>query len=386
VLRMKQTARIISVYTADVSGVASALFELGGMTVMHDASGCNSTYNTHDEPRWYDHDSLVFISALTEMEAIMGDDEKLIRDVTDAALELRPRFIAIAGTPIPMMIGTDFQAVAARVEKNTGIPCFGLKTNSMHSYLSGASMAFEALAKRMCYRTLAREKGSGLVNVLGMTPLDFSVNGSDGSIRAWLEENGFAANSVWAMGGTLDELMDAGRADVNLVVSWDGLAAAKYLRQTFGTPYVVGVPIGADFAASLAETLGRAADADEDIVGFEPRPGSWAPEMTIIGESVYSGSLSSALWLQEGVSARVICPLETEDEFLSPGDAAAMDEDELLPLLNGAGIVVADPMYQPVCPAGTDFRALPSEAFSGRIYRRDIPNLINKTIDVEKMS
>jgi hypothetical protein len=54
----------------------------------------------------------------------------------------------------------------------------------MHSYLSGASMAFEALAKRMCYRTLAREKGSGLVNVLGMTPLDFSVNGSDGAIRS----------------------------------------------------------------------------------------------------------------------------------------------------------------------------------------------------------
>ncbi|MEG2653826.1 MAG: oxidoreductase, partial [Ruthenibacterium sp.] len=39
---MKQTASIISTYAADVSGVASALFELGGMTVMHDASGCNS--------------------------------------------------------------------------------------------------------------------------------------------------------------------------------------------------------------------------------------------------------------------------------------------------------------------------------------------------------
>ena len=45
---MKQTARIISTYSADVMGVCSALFELGGMTVMHDASGCNSTYTTHD--------------------------------------------------------------------------------------------------------------------------------------------------------------------------------------------------------------------------------------------------------------------------------------------------------------------------------------------------
>ena len=84
---MKQTASIISTYTADVSGVCSALYELGGMTVIHDASGCNSTYNTHDEPRWYDMDSLVFISGLSEMEAVMGDDEKLVKAVVQELRE-----------------------------------------------------------------------------------------------------------------------------------------------------------------------------------------------------------------------------------------------------------------------------------------------------------
>ena len=33
---MRQAYRIIPIYTADVSGVCSALYELGGMTVMHD--------------------------------------------------------------------------------------------------------------------------------------------------------------------------------------------------------------------------------------------------------------------------------------------------------------------------------------------------------------
>ena len=56
-LHMRQSYKIIPVYTADVSGVCSALYELGGMVVMHDPSGCNSTYNTHDEIRWYDKDS-----------------------------------------------------------------------------------------------------------------------------------------------------------------------------------------------------------------------------------------------------------------------------------------------------------------------------------------
>ena len=74
---MRQAYRIIPIYTADVSGVCSALYELGGMTVMHDPSGCNSTYNTHDEIRWYDQDSLIFISGLTDIDAIMGNDEKI---------------------------------------------------------------------------------------------------------------------------------------------------------------------------------------------------------------------------------------------------------------------------------------------------------------------
>ena len=118
---MRQVSVVISTYTADVSGVCSALYELGGMVVIHDPSGCNSTYNTHDEPRWYDMDSLVFISGLSEIDAIMGNDEKFIQDIIRAARELKPRFIALVRTPVPMMIGTDFEAIRDIIEEDTGL-------------------------------------------------------------------------------------------------------------------------------------------------------------------------------------------------------------------------------------------------------------------------
>lgn len=137
VLLLKRINRILPVYAADISGVCSALYELGGMTVMHDASGCNSTYTTHDEPRWYSMDSMVYISALSELEAVMGDDDKLVRDIVDAARNLHPRFICLGGTPIPMMMGTDFKGLARMIEKETGIPTFGIATNGMHSYVRG---------------------------------------------------------------------------------------------------------------------------------------------------------------------------------------------------------------------------------------------------------
>lgn len=378
-LLLKQTAKIISTYTADVSGICSALFELGGMTVMHDASGCNSTYNTHDEPRWYDTDSMVYVSGLSEMEAIMGDDEKLISDIIDAANELNPKFIAVAGSPIPMVTGTDFPAVASIIETRTGIPAFGFPTNGMHSYLSGVGMALSAIADRFCHRGLNLSKAPS-VNILGVTPLDFSVNGSVDSMEKILEQKGFNVISRFAMGSSLDNIADAGMAHVNLVVSYAGLATARKLKAIFGTPYVIGTPYGEKFSSSIAELLRKAAESGECIVAYKNRPVTEKPYMTIIGESIMSCSLAAAIWEEANMACRVICPLETEEYLLDPGDSIAADEDEIIPLLRGGNeIVIADPLYSPILPEETRFISLPHEAFSGRIYQNEIPNIIGNS-------
>ncbi len=371
---MKQTASFISTYAADVSGVCSALFELGGMTVMHDASGCNSTYNTHDEPRWYDTDSLVFISALSETEAVMGDDEKLIRDVSAAAEELRPRFIALAGTPIPMLIGTDFPAAAREIERRTGIPAFGLPTDGMHSYIDGAGRAFNALAERFV-REGARPVPRH-VNILGLTPLDFGLTGSAEAIAQLLEDAGYTVTSRWAMGDTLENIERAGEAAVNLVVSCTGLPAARTLARRFGTPWVTGVPIGSRFSEKLLSALEDAVRTGECRSPCAERSCEGA-QIAVIGESVYAGSLASAVTAEYGGRVRVLCPIGTDASVLASGDIRAADEDELIPALAGVRHVIADPLYRPLC-RNAQFYDLPSYAFSGRIWKRGIKNLIGQ--------
>ena len=364
---MKQTASFISTYSADVFGVASALYELGGMTIMHDASGCNSTYNTHDEPRWYDIDSMVYISGLSEMEAVMGDDGKLIDDIVQAAGELSPKFIALAGTPIPMMIGTDYKAVASVIEKKTGIPTFGFATNGMHDYLSGISMAFEAFASRM---TSPMEVVPHSVNVLGLTPLDFAVCGYDRELVSRLQADGFTVLSTWSMGCSLEDIGRSAAAEVNLVVSWCGLAAAKKLKAMYGTPYVIGAPVGQKFTAEVLDALHRS--AEDKTCRNLCQPANSEGTTVLIGESVTSLSLAAALRREGAGDVRVICPVCCEDQL---GLIRALDEDELVKALAGARTVVADPLYQPICK-DKRFVRLPHEAFSGRLFRREDVNLL----------
>ena len=398
---MRQTARIISTYSADVFGVCSALFELGGMTVMHDASGCNSTYTTHDEPRWYDMESMVYISGLSEMEAIMGDDQKLIDDIVEAAEELQPAFIAVAGTPIPIMTGFDFESIAAMIEQRTGIPAFGFATTGMNTYIHGASMALEAYARRFVDKHAEKTRHLS-ANILGLTPLDFSVNGSDQAIAEFLEKNGFEVISRWAMGSTPQELTQAGKAQVNLVVSASGLGVAKYLEKTFGTPYVVGVPIGSAYAEKLADELKDAAvqssaprsprsvSREKDALYKERTDGEARDivRVVVIGEGITSLSLARALEAEslyetgsadaQKLNIRLICPTECDPEILREYDILAQDEEEIEEALTGADLLIADPLYRPICPGGTKFVPLPAESFSGRIYRKDIPNLIRE--------
>ena len=367
---MKQTARIISTYTGDTSGVCSALFELGGLIVMHDPSGCNSTYSTHDEPRWYDMDSLVFISGLTEKDAIFGNDEKIISDTVRAAEELNPRFIAVAGTPIPYMTGCDFNAIAFEIENRCGIPTFGFETDGMKSYVRGASMAFAEYTRRMCKNTEKTKDFS--VNILGATPLDFSINGSVNSIKSTIEKNGIRVNSVMAMGSTVEEIENAASAHVNLVISSCGLDSAKVMYSKFGIPYVIGTPYGNDFTQKIIDSITQSSLSGNNITCFNSKS---TDETIIIGESVTSLSLANALKSNLGLCAKVISAVDSPKELLSDACVRATYEDEIIPLIKNAKYIIADPMYKPICSDNINFIELPHEAFSGRIYRDKIPNL-----------
>ena len=378
---MKQIASRISIYSADTFGVCSALYELGGLCVMHDASGCNSTYNTHDEPRWYDFDSMVYISGISEMEAIMGDDQKFIDDIIYTAKELNPKFIALAGTPIPTMIGTDFKAIANIVENETKIPTFGFNTTGMNSYVSGAYKAFEALSKRFLKRNDKESRAEkSRVNILGATPLDFSINNSIKSTVDLLKENDFDVISTWAMGSTLEDIKNAGNADVNLVISYSGMGAAKYMYEKFNIPYIVGTPFGKEFAKKIVADLKEAIITKENKISYINRKIDKNPQITIVGESIMSESLAYAISTEKNKTVNVISTLETDKNLLLEGDKLKIYEDDIEKELKNSKIIIADPLYRPICPLDSIFISLPHEGFSGRIYRDEIPNLINKSL------
>lgn len=338
---MKKAYKILPVYTGDVSGFASALYELGGMLVIHDPSGCNSTYNTHDEVRWYKQEALIYISGLNDIDAIMGNDDKFINDIVRAAEAMKPKFIALANSPLPYLNGTDFKGISKIVEDRTGLPCFYVQTNAMHDYTKGASEAFLAFAKKMLKPS--EKKVSGGINILGTTPLDH-VN------TKFVIPEGKTLVSNWAYNSSLDEVLKATLAELNLVVSSTGLATAKYMKEAFGIPY---------------ELLGNHLDVKRG-----------KSCNYIVGEPVMSGYIAAQIKEKYGTDFNVIATTEITDGLLSDCDRKCHGEDEIREALSDAQIIIGDPLFELISPKSAKFVRLPHFAMSGRLYRKEIPDLM----------
>lgn len=462
-----QTHVFTSTYTADVSGVCSALYELGGMTVIHDPSGCNSTYSTHDEPRWFDTDSLMFVSGLDEMTAVLGDDNVLIDDVTHAVRDLKPRFVTLCSGSIPHIIAFDCKGVAHLLEKRTGVPMLPVATTGNRSYVAGVGAALTEWVKRFAdslespYRvgssgspdcsantlegaagpeSCAGKKLNGTadpeacgnesfsVNLLGVTPLDFSINGNVDAMRKVFEDAGIPVNCCAAMGESFDSLRHIFRASLNVVVSSCGRRLARYMEQTAGIPYVEGTPIGAYGAARLPELAKEAyekkrASLEEDSHGAldgasgtagketAARPGSlrmllakkkgdsegiclWKGnpaherwdvpdgQILIIGEEVFAQSLAAAINqltpdCRHGLQAFAVWP-DVDHGF---------PEDVLAELIRKSRYIIGDPLYRIIPHDSTQntFVDFPHEAYSGRIFRDRIPVFIGTNYDVAEL-
>ena len=289
---MKRVSKKLSCYSSDLFGVCSALYELGGLTVIHDASGCNSTYTTHDEPRWYDIPSMVYISALTESDAVMGNDSKLIEEICAAAKETKPNFIAITSSPLPMIMGTDFKGIARLIEKRTGIPAFGFNTDGLKTYDNGISAALFKIAEQFCTKEKFKT-GNFSANIIGATPLDFSITGNIEALKNFFEKNGIEILSTWAMGSTLEEMTEgAAGADVNIVISASGIKTAEYLKEKYDTPYVTGIPVGKKHSEDFINMLKNRKLEIPPLIKPENFPYG---KTVIIAEPVFADSLRQCL-------------------------------------------------------------------------------------------
>ena len=239
--RVKGLRLHLAPFAPDQSGAVSVLYELGGLQVICDAGGCTGNICGFDEPRWKAGHSAIFSAGLRDMDAVMGRDDQLVKKTVDAAEKMPAAFVALIGTPVPAVIGTDYRGLGRMLEKKLPVKTLSVDADGTGLYDKGAEKAYLEL-----FRNLTEEKRQvqkGRLGVIGANPLDLGCTEITEEMKQCLGQGRFTQIDCYGMGSGLEPVKTAGEAEENLVISLSGLAAAKYLQERFGTPYRVADPL-----------------------------------------------------------------------------------------------------------------------------------------------
>ena len=357
-------------FSPDYSGASAVLFDLKTVTAMHDASGCTGNYTGYDDPRWYGSHSGIFCSGLRQIDAVLGDDEKLIKKMEAAARDIQPDLMALVGSPVPMVIGADLEGIAVELEERTGIPSFGFDTTGTAYYDRGAFRAAKALMDRYTAKQAAKEAAiERRVNILGALPMDFGKGEEIRDFKRFLAENGYETGLCLAMDYSLSDLKEAASAQVNLAVSRFGFLMAQYMEQRFRIPYLCGFPAGESGEKAWLEALERVRETkhSEILNAVEQKDGTEDMSVLIVGEQVMSNSLRYALFREMGITRVTVgCLYGPEPALTLPGDLDLSDEKKIRQAMNRPEykMIIADPFLKVLLPENTEKKFLPFSQYA----------------------
>ena len=266
-------------------------------------------------------------------------------------------------------------------------------TDGLRSYVSGAGLAFREWIRRFGNPEDAGQKDAGHkdagradgrpknekpeddsraerlrkygVNLLGVTPIDFSRQEIVDAMKQAFTDAGIPVNTCFAMGDSFETLTGVYRGAVNVVVSSAGRIPARFMKGSAGIPFVEGLPLGREMTDRLlAAVRETAADGKDRRIFEEPGTGEkGAGRILVIGEEIFSRTLAAALG-GEAFGAEALWPSTDE----------GLDEDILMEKVNAARTVIGDPLFRTVLRnPETKLKEFPHEGYSGRIFRDRIP-------------
>ena len=207
----------------------------------------------------------LFTTHMSEDDVVMGDVTRLEDALVELDKNYAPKVIFVVASSVTAVIGTDIKGVCRYMQNEVKAKLVAFEQGGFRGdYSIGLAETYKLLVRNLPQKGVAQEKG--MYNIIGASVWRYRMESDIWEIKSLLSEAlELSCNACLCCDTSVEELEDMGRAQVNIVLGNEGLAAAKYLQEKFGTPYVYAVPYGYNgtlsFLAQVGELVGREPDS-----------------------------------------------------------------------------------------------------------------------------
>lgn len=332
-------------FSADYSGVCNAVQHMHCLIVLHGQGGCIGGVNTCDDFEKERNEERILFTKISEIDTVTGNDKKLIDQIVSDSQEIENDFIIVAGSPIPMLIGTDWNAWVRELEAEMDKPVIAINTKGFATYEYGEKAIFLELVNKFACSV---EKESR-ANIIGDTCLSGWTADMRRQLKVELQKK---YNTVvsWNDDATLDDLRKMCSASLNIAASISALPAVIKMKKDYGIPYI-----------TIPEL--------NEIKRVDKLTG--ASSILLVGEQIVMNQYREQIRRNNPDIQISVCNFfEMNPEWMEEGDCRLFGEDDYIKYLNEHGhcdCIVGDSLLEQFGGYEQKFIKYPQIALSGRL-------------------
>lgn len=207
----------------------------------------------------------LFTTHMSEDDVVMGDVTRLEDALVELDKNYAPKVIFVVASSVTAVIGTDIKGVCRYMQNEVKAKLVAFEQGGFRGdYSIGLAETYKLLVKNLPQKGVAQEKG--VYNIIGASVWRYRMASDIWEVKNLLSEAlGLSCNACLCCDTSVEELQNMAKAQVNIVLGNEGLAAAKLLEEKFGTPYVYAAPYGYSGTVDFLEAVGAA-------IGETPNP------------------------------------------------------------------------------------------------------------------
>ncbi len=224
------------------------------ITIVHARPGCHCGVLLLRALGSNQNDIRIVSSGFRAQDMVYGAEGRLAASIRLSYKNFKPSLIANLNCSAPAIMGDDVEGVIHAMKEEVPAEIFSLSTGG---YEGPAWVGYEETLAELTRYMIPGEKENDKVNLIGFKQDDIRSSADLSEIERMLNGQGITINAILT-NSSFEEIKNAPKASLNIVLGGDGLESAKIMQEKFDMPYVItSYPFGLNNSIDFLESVTR---------------------------------------------------------------------------------------------------------------------------------
>ena len=233
----------------------------------------------------------IYSTHMDQSDVTFGKYDRLEKAIVEIDVNIKPKYMFVMASSISSIIGADIESVCETLKESVNAKLIPITTGGLKDdYNVGVEYMLNTLVKEITKDTNVRDLNK--YNIIGANVDKYNFLSDVEELKRTMKELfNKEANTIFTCDTSIEDIENAAKASLNIVVRKEGLKAAEYMKEKYNIPYIYNSLYGLINMTNFIKEV-------ENIDGYDLNNENYKKEVDVVRSNIIN--LKRRFYFYEG--------------------------------------------------------------------------------------